>query len=197
MVPVSLKSLVGKLNDTCRRTLEGAAGLCLSRTNYNVEIEHWLVKLLEENNTDLAVLLEHYGVDVSRLAADLTRTLDRLKTGNARPPALSPTVVELAREGWVLASIEFGAPVTRSAHLLAALLSDESLARTAREASAEFDKINAQSLLKEFPSLVNSTVEATQGMAAAGASPGGRAFPVLSRSSVRVRSAASRELSTP
>ena len=32
---VNLKSLVGKLNDTCRRSLEEAAGLCLSRTNYN------------------------------------------------------------------------------------------------------------------------------------------------------------------
>jgi len=44
---VNLKSLVGKLNNICRRALEGAAGLCLSRTNFNVEIEHWLVKILE------------------------------------------------------------------------------------------------------------------------------------------------------
>ena len=54
MATVNLKELVGKLNDTCRRSLEGAAGLCLSRTNYNVEIEHWLLKLLELPNTDLA-----------------------------------------------------------------------------------------------------------------------------------------------
>ena len=92
MVSVNLKSLVGKLNDTCRRTLEGAAGLCLSRTNYNVEIEHWLLKILEESHTDVDVILHHYGVDQSRLSADLTKVLDRLKTGNARPPALSPNV---------------------------------------------------------------------------------------------------------
>jgi len=30
---VSLKALIGKLNDTTRTALEGAAGLCLSRTN--------------------------------------------------------------------------------------------------------------------------------------------------------------------
>jgi type VI secretion system protein VasG len=48
MPGVNLKSLVGKLNDTCRSALEAAAGLCLSRTNYNVEIEHWLLKLLEK-----------------------------------------------------------------------------------------------------------------------------------------------------
>ena len=165
MVSVNLKSLVGKLNDTCRRTLEGAAGLCLSRTNYNVEIEHWLLKILEESHTDVDVILHHYGVDQSRLSADLTKVLDRLKTGNARPPALSPNVAELARDAWLLASVEFGGHTTRSGHLLTALLSDESLARVAGDASAEFQKINAASLRNELPGLVADTAEA-QGEAA-------------------------------
>ena len=47
MLALNLKSLIAKLNPLCRRTLESAAGLCVSRTNYNIEIEHWLLKLLE------------------------------------------------------------------------------------------------------------------------------------------------------
>ena len=43
--PIELKPLIGRLNDVCRRALEAAAGLTLSRTHYNVEIEHWLIKL--------------------------------------------------------------------------------------------------------------------------------------------------------
>src|SRR5262245_23576265 len=143
MVPVNLKSLISKLNDTCRRTLEAAAGLCLSRTNYNVEIEHWLLKLLEAPNTDLAAILRHFEVDSSRLTRDLTKSIDRLKTGNARPPALSPNVVDLAREAWTLCSIEFSASRTRSGHVLCALLSDENLARIAADSSPEFEKISA------------------------------------------------------
>ena len=38
MVTIDLKSLVGKLNDLSRNALEGAAGLCLARTHYNVEV---------------------------------------------------------------------------------------------------------------------------------------------------------------
>ena len=57
MVAVDLKSLVGRLNDQCRRSLEAAAGLTLSRSNFNVEIEHWLMKLLEAPNTDLPIIL--------------------------------------------------------------------------------------------------------------------------------------------
>src|SRR5690606_19741672 len=127
MVQINLKSLVSRLDEVCRRTLEGAAGLCLSRSNYNVEIEHWLAKLLDGGQTDLTGIFRHYGVDTSRLNADLTRSLDRLKTGNARSPALSPDLVSLAREAWVLGSIEFGAQQTRSGYLLAALLSDDNL----------------------------------------------------------------------
>src|SRR5918992_950525 len=111
---INLKSLVGKLNDTTRRALEASAGLCLSRTNYNVEIEHWLLKLLEVTHSDLAAILRHFEVDSSRLAADLTRVIDKFKTGNARPPALSPNLVDLAREGWLVASIDLGERATRS-----------------------------------------------------------------------------------
>ena len=44
---VNLRSLIGKLNTTTRNALEGAAGLCLSRTHYDMEIEHFLMKLLD------------------------------------------------------------------------------------------------------------------------------------------------------
>ena len=41
---VNLKSLIGKLNDTTRNALEAAAGLCVSRTHYDIEIEHYLTE---------------------------------------------------------------------------------------------------------------------------------------------------------
>ena len=41
---VNLKGLIGKLDDSCRRALEAAAGLCLSRTHYDVDVEHLLVE---------------------------------------------------------------------------------------------------------------------------------------------------------
>ena len=68
MATSNLKALIGKMDDTCRRALDGAAGLCLSRTNYNVEIEHWLLKLLETPNTDLAALLRYDELLENKLA---------------------------------------------------------------------------------------------------------------------------------
>ena len=177
MATVDLKALVAKLNDPCRRTLEAAAGLTLSRTHYNVEIEHWLIKLLEDGSNDIAAILRQYDVDQSRLVADLTRVLDKLKTGNSRAPALSPHVVSLAREAWVQASLQYGAPQVRSGHLLAALLLDDSLAPIAREGSAQFTKIQPETLRRDLVTVISDTSEAAGAATAAAAAEGAPAAP--------------------
>jgi type VI secretion system protein VasG len=162
MATVDLKKLIGKLNDTCRRTLESAAGFCLSRTNYNVEVEHWLLKLLDSSDTDLESIIRHFDLDPSRLVADLTRVVDGLKTGNARPPALSQSLVDLIKEAWQLASIDFDGGSVRSGHLLCALLGDETLARGSSVTSTELDQVSPEGLRANFAQIVGDSAETTQ-----------------------------------
>src|SRR5260221_3229915 len=159
---INLKSLVGKLNSLSRRALEAAAGMCLSRTNYNVEIEHWLLKLLEPADSDLARIVKQYGIDASRVNRDLTRSLDKLRTGNARAPELSLEVVDTMREAWVLASLKYGSPVIRSGHILAALLTDRNLSGRIRSSSEELAKIPTEQLEKDLPTLTSDTAEAAE-----------------------------------
>jgi type VI secretion system protein VasG len=156
---VTLKALVAKLNDTCRVALEGAAGLCLTRTHYDVDIEHFLLKLCEPTDADASRIIRHYGVDLAKLSAGLTRALDRLKTGNARTPTLAPRITRWLSEAWTLASIELGASSLRSGHLLLALLSEPDLARVAKEASPELAKISVEDLSKRFTELTGGSVE--------------------------------------
>lgn len=160
MITINLKSLVGKLNEPCREALEGAAGLCLSRTHYNVEIEHWLIKLLENSDSDLHAILEKFEVNVGRLNQELNRELDRIKSGNTRAPALSPTIVELGKNAWILASVEYGHPVTTSAHILAALLLDDNMRRN----------LSAESLLDIAPESLREVVRGIVGSTAESAS---------------------------
>jgi type VI secretion system protein VasG len=178
MAAIDLKSLVGRLNGDCRRALEAAAGLTLSRTHYNVETEHWLVKLLDAADGDVAAILRHYEVDEARLRVDLNRALDRMKTGNARAPSLAPEIVELVKEAWLLASVEHGLTRLRSGHLLWALVADETLARRAREISGQLLRIPADALKRDFDAVTRSSSEAagavpaSEGPAAAGAGDG-------------------------
>lgn len=159
MITLDLKSLVGKLNDSCRAGLEAAAGLCLSRTHYNVEIEHWILKLLEIPDSDIVALVEKYDLDQGKLIADLNRELDRVKSGNTRAPALSPNVVDLAKNAWMLASVQFGHPQATSAHLLAALLLDDNLRRSSEISRGELKRIAPDSLLDVLPNIIGSTAE--------------------------------------
>ena len=156
---INLKGLIGKLNDTCRRALEGAAGLCLSRTHYDVDIEHLLAKVLEMSNTDVHKICRHYGIDQSRLARDITRTLDRFKTGNARTPTLAPRVPRLLNEAWSLASIEYGVNRVRSGHVMLALLAEDDFARMMREMSPEVQKISAEDLHAQLTKIVAGSAE--------------------------------------
>ncbi|MGE5347609.1 MAG: type VI secretion system ATPase TssH [Acidithiobacillales bacterium] len=172
----NLKSLIGRLNDTCRSALEGAAGLCLSRTNYDVDLEHLFVKLGETPDTDFHRILRRFEIDQGRLAKDLVRSLDRLKTGNARTPALSPRIPKLLEEAWIAGSIDFGAAKIRSAYIVLALLEKDDLARFAREISREFAAISVETLRKEMDKIVSGSAEdreaATLGETAAGETAG-------------------------
>ena len=174
---VNLRALIGKLNDTTRNALEAAAGLCVSRTHYDVEVEHYLMKLLDSSSGDLAAILKHFEVDKSRLSAELTRSLDKLKSGNARNPALSPTLRDMLSEAWSLGSIDYGAASIRSGFTILALASDEDLARMMREVSREFQKINADSLRKDFQQIVASSSEESVAEAAAAPDAGGAPRP--------------------
>jgi type VI secretion system protein VasG len=163
------------LNDTTRNALEAAAGLCLSRTHYDVEVEHYLMKLLDSSSGDLAAILKHFEVDKSRLAAELTRSLDKLKSGNARNPALSPTLRNMLSEAWTLGSIDYGAGQIRSGFTILALATGEDLSRMMRDVSREFQKINADSLRKDFQQIVATSDE--EAAAAAPAAEAGGAAP--------------------
>ena len=162
MISIDLKSLVVKLNEPCRNALEGAAGLCLARTHYNVEIEHWLLKLLEIADTDLQYVLSKFDVNPANLISHLNRELDAIKGGNSRAPALSPAIVDLAKNAWILASVEYGQGRVGSAHLLAALLLDDGLRRTTDLTNGELRKINPESLREFIRSLGGATGESRQ-----------------------------------
>ena len=101
-----------------------------------------------------------------------------MKTGNARAPSLSPGVVALAREAWLVASLDGGAARIRSGHLLVALLSDEGLSRTVRESSPQLAQISAETLRRELAAICGDSAEQAADSPAEGVRP---ALPRVAR----------------
>ena len=172
---VNLKFLIAKLNDTCHKAMEGAAALCVSHTNYEVDVEHLTLALLDVPNCDVHRILAHFEVDAGRLTREVTTALERLKRGNSRGPTLSPRVVKMLTDAWTTASIDHSAAQIRSGMLLSALLGAEDLSRLVEQISAEFLRINQTTLRQEWSSIVAGSIE--DGVAAGGASATPAASP--------------------
>src|SRR6201987_339256 len=175
---LNLKALIGKLDHSARSALEGAAGLCLSRTHYDIEIEHYLTKLLDSTEDDSAKIIQHFGIDRSRLSAELNRSLDKLKTGNARTPAISPSILKMMTEAWTLGSIDFDSAQIRTGHTILALVTNDELSRVTRDISRELQKIQPEALRKDFVTIVADSHEETFPPPTADAVPGAPARPM-------------------
>jgi len=159
MPSVDLKLLVERLDETCRKALEASAGLTLSRTHYNVELEHWLLLLLDQPQADVALLLKRFDVDTGRLQAELNQAADRMTTGNGRAPGLAPELVDVVKEAWLFASIECQAPQVRSGHLLWAMLADPTVGERLRGVAPQLRRIVPDTVRGDFALLVAGSGE--------------------------------------
>jgi len=159
---LDLKSLIDKLNPLCRRALEEAAGLCVSQTHYNVEIEHLLAKLLElpsGQDTDLRRVLRQYEVDRQLASAQVVESLGRFEHGNSRTPAFSPQLLQLIREAWLASSLQLQAPAVRSGSLMLALLDTEVLRGVILQSVPALGKIPRDQLRDNARDLFRGSVE--------------------------------------
>lgn len=187
MTELDPAALIARLSPTCRRSLEQASQRCVDRTHYNVEIEHWLLEMIAPADGDAAAILRLFEIDSGRVAADLQTQLEKVQTGNTRDPRLSPELIRLLHEGWMLASVRFGQPRIRSGHLIAALLSEPSLARHAREMSPELARVSAETLLRDLETITGGNgenEEARQAKAVAPTSPPTSLHPALDQFTV-------------
>ena len=183
---LNLKSLIGKVDEATRSALEAAAGLCVSRTHYDIEVEHFLLKVIDSSDNDVAFILRQYGVDRSRLTTELERSVGRLKTGNARSPAFSPQLVKMLTEAWTIATIEYDAGQIRTGFTLLALITDSELSRLIRDVSKEIQLIPPEALRKDFYAVTEKSRETSTSLStspgaapaeaggAPGRAPGGR-----------------------
>ena len=121
MTARDLSPFLRRLNDHCARALAEAANLCETRAHRDIEVEHWLIKLLELGEGDLVAIVRRYDLDVDSIWNGLLSAIDRLPHELRGKPGLSHRLGQLLEAAWMGASLEAGATSIRSAHLLAAL----------------------------------------------------------------------------
>ncbi len=166
----NLKTLIGKLNDTTRRAFERAASLTMARGNYEVDVEHVFLALLEQPRSDLALLCRRFDVSTGALQKDLEREIGRFMDGNTRTPVFSPRLPTLLEHAWLIASLDAQKSRIRSAHLLLALLTEPGLAQLAHRDSKLFARMKLDDLKHRMAEVTQGSEESTDSAASADAS---------------------------
>jgi type VI secretion system protein VasG len=173
---INLKTLIGKLNDTCRNAATRAASICVGLGQYEVDQEHLLLALLENPRSDMVALARHFEVDTSRLQGDLQAEIARFRSGNARTPVFSARLPKLFEHAWLIASLDLQAGqqvFIRSGHLLQAMLTDPELSQLAYRSSALFHRFEADDIKHHLDKLTANSEEAEAAAATRAAGAGG------------------------
>lgn len=161
---INLKTLIGKLDDTCRLAAERAANLCMARGNYEVDVEHLFLALLEQSQSDFVLIARRCGIEPDALEQDLSNEVGRFKTGNTRTPVFSQHLPTLFEHGWLIASLDSETTRIRSGHLLLALLTEPGLSQLAYRGSKLFVRFKLDELKHDFARLTEGSQEDAQGV---------------------------------
>lgn len=163
---VEFRALVERLNPACRDALENAAGLCLNRTHYEITLEHLLVRLLDDPNGDIQLILRQAEIDPGRLQRALEQSLESFKTGNGARPQFSPLLPDLFSDAWMVASVDLFESSIRSGALLAAFAARASFYANTSYA-ALLDKLDKERVIQ----LLGTIAPQSRETALAGAGP--------------------------
>jgi len=165
---INLKTLIGKLNDTSRVAATRAAGICVGLGQYEVDIEHLFLALLEQPGCDVVAAARQAGISLTALETDLRREVERLPGGSTRTPVFSRHLPALFEHAWLIASLGNGQRQRiRSGHLLLALLTEPGLAQLAQRASRQFAGFPLDRLKHDFDKLTRGSEEAEAAVPAA------------------------------
>ena len=159
MLLVELKPLIGRLNNYVKAALEDAVGLCVSRTHYEITIEHLLSKMLSEPQSDIALLLRQFELDAALLKREVDKSLDDMRSGNGARPAFSPLLLELCQDAWLIASVNLNESRIRSGALLVAFVARATFYATGDYGST-LRRLSSENLLAGFDKVCATSIEA-------------------------------------
>ena len=122
MAEITRTAMFGKLNSLCYRAMEAAATACKLRGNPYVELAHWVEQIFQLQDSDLHKIARHYEVNPSRLAKDMTASLESLPRGATSISDISLHLMEAVEEAWKYATLLYGASHIRSGHVVVGIL---------------------------------------------------------------------------
>jgi len=175
MAEISRVNLFGKLNPMAYKAVESATVFCKLRGNPYVELVHWFQQILQLQDSDIHKIIQHFDIDPSVLAKDMTNSLESLPRGATSISDLSSRIEDSIERAWVYGSLVYGDSYVRMAYVILGMLKTRELKSALLGMSAEFGKIKAEALGDDLLNIIAGSSEdnlAANDGSAVGGEPG-------------------------
>jgi type VI secretion system protein VasG len=165
MSTVNVTRLIEKLNQPAKESLEKALNLCCQQTHYQVELTHWLLALLTNKQALFYKVLIRLSIDVDQLHQTLQQHLEPLRRGNNQTPVLSPMIIDLIHEAWLVTSLQWGECRIHSGALLFALINNCILQQVCGGLSPIFQSLSVAQIQQAIDEILRDSGESVDGRA--------------------------------
>lgn len=153
------KELFNRLNKVCRESYNSAAHSCQTKKHYSIELEDFLLKLLDQSDTDIYQVLRYYEIDRQSLIRQLESTIATKKRAPDAFPIVSPQVYELLSQAWLISSLMLKEGQIRSGSIILALVNRDSFRGLLLEKCTLLLRIPRQVLLNDLAHIIRTSEE--------------------------------------
>jgi type VI secretion system protein VasG len=173
MSQIDLNRLIRTLEPNLRVGLEAAASIAARNSHAVVDIAHWLRACLDI--AEISAGFERAGVTSEVLRRELDLAIEDVAREDGASLTLSQNLLTLAREAWIVASLQYGRSTVRTADLLVALSTEQSLRIAARGIAPSLRGIDLKTLEADLEAGADSTFSEPQ-ISKVGQAPGENEF---------------------
>ena len=159
MTEISRVALFGKLNTLGFKAIEGATVFCKMRGNPYVEVVHWMHQILNNQDSDIHRIVQHFNLDAGKIATEMTSALDKLPRGASSVSDLSSHLEDVMERAWVWGSLLYSSNQVRTGHLILGMLETPNLKNILMTISPTLAGIKASDLADDFHDITDGSPE--------------------------------------
>ena len=159
MAELSRAALFGRLGALAYRAVESGTTLAKVRGHARVELTHWLLQILQYDDSDLRRVAAHVKLDIAAIARELASSLERLPVRRGQALDLSTDVLDAAERAWMYASLQYGAAQVRTGQLLIGIVASPSLRRALTACSPTLARLDERACVRAFDAIAADSPE--------------------------------------
>ena len=164
MLGIRREAVYTKLEPIPFRALESAFQFARTRGDAYVELAHWLNQILMQPDSDLHRIVSAFGIDHARLAADMSRTLERIRKGGSAMLDFSEHIDRGDRTRLDRRQPRVRGGRIRTGHLILGILEESELTPPARSRSPSSSaRSNPSALGRDLARIVEGSPEGEAG----------------------------------